>query len=111
MGCASERDTAGGVRIIKTLGTKIIDLKPVHGFAAETAAAAVIMTASHYGLPVSTTHCISGAILGVGASQSVSAVRWGITVRILYAWLLTIPVTALCSYLFYLSAQWLTGIS
>ena len=102
---------AGGVRIIKTLGTKIIDLKPVHGFAAETAAAAVIMTASHYGLPVSTTHCISGAILGVGASQSVSAVRWGITVRILYAWLLTIPVTAICAYLFYLSAQWLTGIS
>jgi PiT family inorganic phosphate transporter len=102
---------AGGVRIIKTLGTKIIDLKPVHGFAAETAAAAVIMTASHYGLPVSTTHCISGSILGVGASQSVSAVRWGITVRILYAWILTIPISAICAYLFYLGAQSLTGIS
>ena len=72
---------AGGVRIIKTLGTKIIDLKPMHGFAAETTAATVIFTASHFGLPVSTTHCISGSILGVGASQSVSAVRWGITTR------------------------------
>jgi PiT family inorganic phosphate transporter len=102
---------AGGIRIIKTLGTKIIDLKPVHGFAAETAAAAVIMTASHYGLPVSTTHCISGSILGVGASQSVSAVRWGITVRILYAWVLTIPISAACAYMVYLLASWLTGIA
>jgi PiT family inorganic phosphate transporter len=102
---------AGGVRIIKTLGTKIIDLKPVHGFAAETAAASVIFTASHLGLPVSTTHCISGAILGVGASQSVSAVRWGITVRILYAWVLTIPISAGCAYVMYLLTQWATGLS
>ena len=101
---------AGGVRIIKTLGTKIIDLKPQHGFAAETAAASVIFTASHFGLPVSTTHCISGSILGVGASQSVSAVRWGITVRILYAWILTIPVSALCAYLFYWPSTWITGL-
>lgn len=101
---------AGGVRIIKTLGTKIIDLKPQHGFAAETAAASVILTASHFGLPVSTTHCISGSILGVGASQSVSAVRWGITVRILYAWILTIPISALCAYLFYWPATWITGL-
>lgn len=100
---------AGGVRIIKTLGTKIIDLKPVHGFAAETAAAGVIFTASHFGLPVSTTHCISGAILGVGASQSVSAVRWGITVRILWTWILTIPVSALCALGAYLIASWVTG--
>jgi PiT family inorganic phosphate transporter len=101
---------AGGVRIIKTLGTKIIDLKPVHGFAAETAAATVIFTASHYGLPVSTTHCISGSILGVGASQSVSAVRWGITVRILYAWILTIPISAICAYLTFLLASATTGM-
>lgn len=101
---------AGGVRIIKTLGTKIIDLKPVHGFAAETAAAAVIFTASHYGLPVSTTHCISGSILGVGASQSVSAVRWGITVRILYAWVLTIPISAICAYLTFVLATATTGM-
>jgi len=100
---------AGGVRIIKTLGTKIIDLKPVHGFAAETAAAGVILTASHFGLPVSTTHCISGSILGVGASQSVSAVRWGITVKILWAWVLTIPVSAISAYMFYLLASWVTG--
>lgn len=90
---------AGGVRIIKTLGSKIIDLKPVHGFAAETAAAGVIFTASHFGLPVSTTHCISGSILGVGASKSVSAVRWGITVRILWAWVLTIPISALSAWI------------
>ncbi|MFO0417560.1 MAG: anion permease [Pseudomonadota bacterium] len=101
---------AGGVRIIKTLGTKIIDLKPVHGFAAETAAAGVIFTASSFGLPVSTTHCISGAIMGVGASQSVSAVRWGITVRILYAWVLTIPISALSAYILYWPATLLTGL-
>jgi PiT family inorganic phosphate transporter len=100
---------AGGVRIIKTLGTKIIDLKPIHGFAAETAAATVIFTASHYGLPVSTTHCISGSILGVGASQSVSAVRWGITTRILWAWVVTIPISAISAYLMYWPASWLTG--
>jgi PiT family inorganic phosphate transporter len=100
---------AGGVRIIKTLGTKIIDLKPMHGFAAETAAASVIFTASHYGLPVSTTHCISGSILGVGASQSVSAVRWGITTRILWAWVLTIPISAVSAYLMYWPASLITG--
>ncbi|MEY4700878.1 MAG: putative low-affinity inorganic phosphate permease [Pseudomonadota bacterium] len=100
---------AGGVRIIKTLGTKIIDLKPMHGFAAETAAATVIFTASHYGLPVSTTHCISGSILGVGASQRVSAVRWGITTRILWAWVLTIPISALSAYLMYWPTSFLTG--
>lgn len=101
---------AGGVRIIKTLGTKIIDLKPIHGFAAETATASVILTASHYGLPVSTTHCISGAILGVGASQRVSAVRWGITVRILWAWVLTIPVSALCAFGIYYGSSAITGL-
>lgn len=90
---------AGGTRIIKTMGTKIIDLKPIHGFASETTAALTILGASHLGLPVSTTHVISGAILGVGSSQSVSAVRWGITVRILWGWILTIPISALTAYL------------
>ncbi len=85
---------AGGVRIIKTMGTKIIDLKPIHGFAAETGAAITILTASHMGLPVSTTHVISGAIMGVGSSQRVSAVRWGVTARIAWAWVLTIPISA-----------------
>jgi PiT family inorganic phosphate transporter len=108
--CAMAFGTAaGGVRIIKTLGTKIIDLKPIHGFAAETAAASVILTASHLGLPVSTTHCISGAILGVGASKRVSAVRWGVTVRILWAWVLTIPISALSAFLTYWPATWITG--
>jgi PiT family inorganic phosphate transporter len=89
---------AGGVRIIKTVGTKIIDLKPIHGFAAETSAAVTILTASHFGLPVSTTHVISGTILGVGTSKRVSAVRWGITVRILWAWILTMPISAAVAY-------------
>jgi PiT family inorganic phosphate transporter len=86
---------AGGMRIIKTMGTKIIDLKPVHGFAAETSASITILAASHLGLPVSTTHVISGAIMGVGASQRLSAVRWGVTTRILWAWVFTIPISAL----------------
>jgi len=92
---------AGGVRIIKTMGTKIIDLKPIHGFAAETGAALTILGASHLGLPVSTTHVISGAILGVGSSQRVSAVRWGVTARILWAWVLTIPISAAVSWVCY----------
>jgi inorganic phosphate transporter, PiT family len=92
---------AGGVRIIKTMGTKIIDLKPIHGFAAETGAAITILTASHLGLPVSTTHVITGSIMGVGASQRVSAVRWGVTARILWAWVLTIPISAGVSWCCY----------
>jgi PiT family inorganic phosphate transporter len=92
---------SGGVRIIKTMGTKIIDLKPIHGFAAETSAAATILTASHLGLPVSTTHVTSGAIMGVGASQRVSAVRWGVTARIAWAWVLTIPISAAVAWASY----------
>ena len=100
---------AGGVRIIRTMGTKIIDLKPIHGFAAETGAAITILTASHLGLPVSTTHVISGAIMGVGSSQRVSAVRWGVTVRILWAWVLTIPISAATSWLCYVLIHALPG--
>lgn len=91
--------SAGGVRIIKTMGTKIIDLKPMHGFVAETSAAATIFSASHFGLPVSTTHVISGCIMGVGVSNSLSAVRWGVTTRILWAWVLTIPASAIVAAL------------
>jgi len=90
---------AGGVRIIKTMGTKIIDLKPIHGFAAETAAAATILTSSALGMPVSTTHVITGCIMGAGASQRVSAVRWGVTTKILWAWVLTIPISATVAWL------------
>jgi inorganic phosphate transporter, PiT family len=89
---------AGGVRIIKTMGTKIIDLKPIHGFAAETSASITILAASHLGLPVSTTHVISGSIMGVGSSERLSAVRWGVTARILWAWILTIPVSSLVAW-------------
>jgi PiT family inorganic phosphate transporter len=84
---------AGGVRIIKTMGSKIIDLKPIHGFAAELSAATTIIVAATFGAPLSTTHVISSAIMGVGASQRVSAVRWGVTAKILWAWVLTIPIS------------------
>ncbi len=94
---------AGGVRIIKTMGTKIIDLKPIHGFAAETSAAVTLFTAAQLGAPVSTTHVISAAIMGVGSSQRVSAVRWGVTTKILWAWVLTIPISALVGALLYLA--------
>jgi inorganic phosphate transporter, PiT family len=85
---------AGGWRIIKTMGHRIVRLEPVHGFAAETAAATVIFTASHYGMPVSTTHVISGSIFGVGSSKRLSAVRWGVARSMVVAWILTIPAAA-----------------
>ncbi len=86
---------SGGWKIIKTMGAKIVKLRPIHGFAAETSAAIVLFTTAHFGIPVSTTHVISGAIMGVGASMNVSAVRWGVAGNILVAWILTIPLTAL----------------
>jgi PiT family inorganic phosphate transporter len=89
---------AGGWRIIKTMGVKMIKLAPVHGFAAETAAAATILTATHFGMPVSTTHVISSAIMGVGSAKRASAVRWEIAGQMGMAWILTIPCSALVSY-------------
>jgi PiT family inorganic phosphate transporter len=88
---------SGGWRIMKTMGHKIIKLKPINGFAAETAAAMVILSATAMHAPVSTTHVISSSIMGVGASKRVSAVRWGVAKNMLVAWVLTIPVTALLS--------------
>ncbi len=85
----------GGWKIIKTMGSKIVKLRPIHGFAAETAAAAVLFTTAHYGIPVSTTHSITGAIMGVGTSMNASAVRWGVAGNIVVAWILTIPISAL----------------
>ena len=85
---------AGGWRIIHTMGTKITKLQPVGGFAAESGAAIAIFTATHFGIPVSTTHAITGAIVGVGATRRLSAVRWGVAGRIVWAWLLTIPMAA-----------------
>lgn len=100
---------AGGWRIIKTMGSRIIRLKPIHGFAAETAGAIVIQTASHLGAPVSTTHVISSAIMGVGASKRVSAVRWGVAGNMLVAWILTLPVSALVGALSYWALRALVG--
>ena len=85
----------GGWRIIHTMGSKITKLQPVGGFAAETAGAITLFIASHFGVPVSTTHTITGAIVGVGATRRLSAVRWGIAGRIVWAWILTIPMAAL----------------
>ncbi|MCL1894255.1 MAG: inorganic phosphate transporter [Holophagaceae bacterium] len=97
---------SGGWKIIKTLGHKIAKLKPIHGFAAETAAAIVLFTTAHFGIPVSTTHSISGAIMGVGASMNPKAVKWGLAGNIFTAWVLTIPVSALISAFFYCVLVW-----
>jgi PiT family inorganic phosphate transporter len=93
---------AGGWRIIRTMGQRVVKLDPVHGFAAETTAASIIYTASHFGMPVSTTHVISSAIMGVGASDRLSAVRWGVAGNIVIAWILTIPASAAVAALAYL---------
>lgn len=90
---------AGGWRIIKTMGHKIVKLQPVHGCAAETSAALVILSQSFLGIPVSTTHIISTSIMGVGATKRFSAVRWGIVERIVWTWVLTLPFTGLLGYL------------
>jgi PiT family inorganic phosphate transporter len=88
---------SGGWRIIHTMGSKITRLQPVGGFAAETAGAISLFTATSLGVPVSTTHTITGAIIGVGATRRLSAVRWGIAGQIVWAWILTIPISALIS--------------
>jgi PiT family inorganic phosphate transporter len=88
---------AGGWRIIHTMGQKIFKLRPIHGFCAETSAAFVLQIASHLGLPTSTTHCITAAIMGAGSTTRLSAVSWGVTRNILWAWVLTIPTTAIMS--------------
>ena len=85
----------GGWRIVYTMGSRITKLRPVGGFCAETGGAAAILLATHFGIPVSTTHTITGSIVGVGATQRLSAVRWGIAGRIVWAWVLTIPAAGL----------------
>jgi PiT family inorganic phosphate transporter len=89
----------GGWRVIKTLGHKMLKLQPVHGFAAETSATAIILGASTLGLPVSTTHVISTCIMGVGATKRLSAVKWGIAGKILLAWVFTLPACIVLAYL------------
>ena len=84
----------GGWRIVKTMGQRITKLKPVDGVCAETGGAFTLFFATHFGIPVSTTHTITGAIVGVGATKSVSAVRWGVAGNIVWAWIFTIPASA-----------------
>jgi len=89
---------AGGWRIIRTLGSKLVKMQPVHGFAAQTTAALVIEIASHVGIPLSTTHVITSSVIGVGATKRLNAVKWTVMLRIVWAWVLTLPVTALLGY-------------
>ena len=85
----------GGWRIVKTMGMKITKLKPVGGFCAETAGAATLFMATNLGIPVSTTHTIAGSIVGVGATTKFTGIKWGITLRIVFSWLITIPFSAI----------------
>jgi PiT family inorganic phosphate transporter len=101
LACATAIGTgtmAGGKKIIKTMGSKIIRISPLQGFAAETAGTMTILSASALGVPVSTTHCINACIMGVGASKRLSAVRWGVAGNIVIAWVLTLPISALIAY-------------
>jgi inorganic phosphate transporter, PiT family len=99
----------GGWRIVKTMGTKITKLRPIGGFSAEAAAACSIIGASIAGIPVSTTHTITGAIVGVGATTRLTAVRWGVAGNIVWAWILTIPVAALISAIIYLALKYFSS--
>jgi PiT family inorganic phosphate transporter len=98
MGCGI---AAGGWRVIKTLGVQMHKIEPVHGFAAETSAIAIILGATSLGLPVSTTHVITTCIMGVGATKRLSAVRWGVARKIIMAWVFTLPTTAIMAWLTY----------
>jgi PiT family inorganic phosphate transporter len=100
--CISIGTLFGGWRIVHTMGSRITKLRPVNGFCAETGAAIVILSASSFGIPVSTTHTITGTIVGVGATNRLSAVRWGVARRIVWAWVLTIPAAAIISAVLYL---------
>jgi PiT family inorganic phosphate transporter len=100
---------AGGWRIIKTMGLRVAHIRPIHGFAAETAAGTVIEVASRLGIPVSTTHTISSSIMGVGATQRLSAVRWGVAGTIVTAWVVTIPACMVLGWLFFTALRLLFG--
>lgn len=92
---------SGGWKIVKTMGTRITKVTPLEGVSAETAGAATLYLTEHFGIPVSTTHTITGAIIGVGATKRLSAVRWGVTINLLWAWILTIPVSAVLAGIVY----------
>jgi inorganic phosphate transporter, PiT family len=89
---------AGGWRIIRTLGHKMVKIHPVHGFAAEATGASVLFTAAHFGMPVSTTHAITASIMGVGCAKRFSALKFSVVERILWAWVLTLPASAVVAY-------------
>jgi PiT family inorganic phosphate transporter len=95
----------GGWRIVKTMGQRITKLRPVDGFCAETGAAITLFLSTAMGIPVSTTHTITGAIMGVGSLRRLSAVKWGVAGRIVWAWILTIPASAAISAVTYLFAR------
>jgi PiT family inorganic phosphate transporter len=99
----------GGWRIVKTMGTKITKLQPFGGFCAETSGAITLFVATHLGIPVSTTHTITGAIIGVGATRRISAVKWGVAGTIVWAWILTIPLAALVAAMSYFVIRAMTG--
>ncbi len=101
----------GGWRIVRTMGTRITKLTPFGGFNAETAAASSLFLTAHFGIPVSTTHTIAGAIIGVGATRRLSAVRWGVARRIVWAWVLTIPVSAVISATIYMLLRLLFNLA
>jgi PiT family inorganic phosphate transporter len=96
----------GGWRIVKTMGMKITKLKPVGGFCAETAGAITLFMATHAGIPVSTTHTITGSIIGVGSTTKLSGIKWGVATRIVWAWILTIPMSGLVAAGFYWGMRW-----
>jgi PiT family inorganic phosphate transporter len=100
----------GGWRIVHTMGSKITRLSPQQGFCAETGGAITLFLATHLGVPVSTTHTITGAIVGVGAARRVSAVRWNLATGILWAWVITMPISALIGAFFYFVARGLAGV-
>jgi PiT family inorganic phosphate transporter len=99
----------GGRRIIKTLGKKMVKMQPIHGFAAQTTAASVIFVASKLGMPISTTHVITTSIMGVGATKRLNAVKWGIVGRIVIAWIFTLPISGIVSFVLVWLLQ-LTGL-
>ncbi|MGI6346515.1 MAG: inorganic phosphate transporter [Limisphaerales bacterium] len=98
---------AGGRKIIKTMGTKLVRMTPVNGFAAQSTAAMVIQLASHWGIPLSTTHVISSSIMGVGATKRFSAVKWGVAGNMIWAWVLTIPITGLLAFYIMKLTRWI----
>jgi PiT family inorganic phosphate transporter len=91
----------GGWRIIKTLGSKLVKLQPINGLAAQTSCALVIFFATHFGIPVSTTHNISAAVMGVGAARRFNSIKWVVVERMVWAWILTLPVCGLLAYLIF----------